>query len=136
NTASVDFREALRRDPASPYRWCDLAEALFHENDMAGARYCISRAVSLGLNVPAVLLRAVNMNWFLGNTDVMLTYSQRLIALTAQYNHTIFDIYERMGLTLEQVLSRGLPADSGPAQDYFRHLIVNNRMAELQPVWR
>ena len=135
-TASPDFHEALRRDPASPYRWCDLAEALFQENDTASAQYCISRAVFLGPNVPAILLRAIHMNWLLGKPDNALTYSLRLLGLTAQYDSLVFHTYDRMGLTTEQVLSQGLPSDGRAARSYFRHLIITNRLDDLQTAWR
>src|ERR1700730_1687457 len=134
--ASADLREALRRDPASPYRWCDLSEGLLDEYDVSGAQYCISRAVSLGPNVPAILLRAVNMNWLIGKPDLSLSYSQRLLALTAQYDSVLFRTYDRMGMTIEQVLDHGLPALARPAQSYFRYLLAGKQIGKLDVGWR
>jgi hypothetical protein len=134
--ASADFREALRRDPASPYRWTDLAEALLHENNISGAQYCISQAIFLGPNVPAILLRAVNVEWLIGKPDLALTYSRHILDVTAHFDSLVFRSYDRMGLTMEQVLNRGLSGGGRPAQSYFRYLLVTNRMANLKAAWR
>jgi hypothetical protein len=136
NPASPDFREALRRDPASPYRWSDLAEALLHENQISSAQYCTSQAIVLGPNVPAILWRAANAEWLLGKPDLALTYSRRILEVTAHFDALVFRNYDRMGLTLEQVLNGGLSDGSRPAQAYFRYLLETNRMANLDTVWR
>src|SRR5437867_5168809 len=42
--AVANFQEALRRNPASASRWCDLGEALLESGQIEKARYCFSRA--------------------------------------------------------------------------------------------
>ena len=50
------YQESLRRDPASPFRWCDLGEALERRGDLTRAKYCFERGVELGPNSPPVPL--------------------------------------------------------------------------------
>src|SRR5437762_7657711 len=56
--ALANLQEALRRNVASPYRWCDVGEALLAAGRIKEARYCVVRAVELGPQIPPVLWRA------------------------------------------------------------------------------
>ena len=42
------LQETLRRNVASPDRWCDLGEALLAVGRIQEAQYCFTRAVELG----------------------------------------------------------------------------------------
>ena len=46
--AVANLQEALRRNPASADRWCDLGEALLKSGQTEKARTCFSRALELG----------------------------------------------------------------------------------------
>ena len=50
------FRAALRRDAASPYRWCDLGEALLEAGRGEESRQYFRRAVELGGHSPVAML--------------------------------------------------------------------------------
>jgi hypothetical protein len=52
------FREALRRDSASPYSWCDLAEALLQSGQTNRACYSMAEALERGPYAVPILLRA------------------------------------------------------------------------------
>ena len=39
--AAANFRKALKRDPASPHRWCDLGEALLESGETPAALHAI-----------------------------------------------------------------------------------------------
>src|SRR5260370_25105186 len=54
------FAEILRRDPASSYRWCDLAEAMVESGQLETARYCMGPAIAFAPHSAAILLRAAN----------------------------------------------------------------------------
>src|SRR2546429_708520 len=62
------FREALRRDPASAYRWCDFGEALRMAGQVEQAGYCISQALEHGPNIAPVPLRAALFYFQVGPT--------------------------------------------------------------------
>jgi tetratricopeptide (TPR) repeat protein len=71
--ASREFRTALARDPAYPYRWCDLGEALFSAHDIIHARYCCTRAVELAPQSPPVLLRAASFYFRVNDRQASLS---------------------------------------------------------------
>lgn len=129
------FQTLLLRQPTSPYRWADLAENLFKQGNIASARYCISRAVASGANVPATLLRAMNMSWVLGDTDKAIAYSRRILSLTALYDAVIFSTYARMGLTMEQVLEGWSASEVRGLHSYFRYAVQHRGADELGKMW-
>ncbi len=77
--------QALRLDPASPYRWCDLAEALqaARQGDPAA---CMRRAVELGGALPPILMRAVNLHLARGEHSLAMGYAARIMELTPEYD--------------------------------------------------
>src|SRR5213593_4424217 len=56
--AEARFQEALRRNPASADRWCDLGEAWLKSGLTEKARTCFSRALDLGAESIQILWRA------------------------------------------------------------------------------
>ena len=60
---------ALRNDPASPFRWCDLAEAYLEEDNIRMARFCFLRGEALGPRNPAILMRVAKKTFILRRTN-------------------------------------------------------------------
>ena len=56
--AAREWREAVRRDPADAYRWCEAGQALLRANDPRAARLAFERAVDLAPDIPPVLWQA------------------------------------------------------------------------------
>ena len=133
--SSAIFLGLLLRQPASPYRWADLAESSYQQGDLSRSQYCMSKALVYGRNVPSVLLRAMNLSWASGNTGEALSYSQRVMALTALYDPVVFSMYDRMKLPVTQVLQHWEPYDSRSANAYFRHLLPRQSAGDLIPMW-
>lgn len=92
---------ALARDPASPFRWSDVAEAAFESGDIRTARYCRDRALLLGPNVPAILLRAANLSWLLGDTASAVSASRKTLGITRAYDDLIFENFRRFGVPVK-----------------------------------
>lgn len=129
------FRWALGRDPASPYRWCDLGEALLETGREEEARQCLARAVELGGHSPAVLMRAANFHFRAGEGSKALPYTARVLALLADYDGVVFGSYRRMGISVEEVLKQGLPQEKRAAQSYFREVLGSGSVEEAGRVW-
>src|ERR1019366_8332035 len=55
-----EVREALRQEAASPYRWCDLGEALLEAGQKEKARYCFQQAQQLAPNLPPIWMRPLS----------------------------------------------------------------------------
>lgn len=115
--------EALRTDPANPYKWCDLAEALAASGQREKAEYAVSRAVRLGGSLPPILMRAANVRFRNGETEAALTNTSRILQLGAEYDEIVFSYYRRLGVPAPLVLKRGLPGDERARHSYFRHLL-------------
>jgi tetratricopeptide (TPR) repeat protein len=129
------FETALRRDMASPYRWCDLGEAWLAAGGIEKAEYCVNRALELGPNSPPVLIRAANFHFRTGEPRRALPYTARVLRMVGEYDETIFSSYDRMGVTQEEVLRAGLPNSERAAQSYFRHLIAKGSTEQVQAGW-
>ncbi len=130
------FRSALQRDPASPYRWCDLGEALVEAGREEEGRRCFSRAVELGGHSPPVLMRAANFHFRAGEGSQALPYAARVLAMLQDYDAIVFGTYDRMGITVEEILKEGLPEEKRAAQAFFRHVLERGSPTEAQRVWR
>ena len=98
------LRQALARDPASPYRWCTLAEVLADSGDLETARTCFRRAVELGPNLPPVRMRAANFCFSHGRTSEGLSETRRILELVRDYDEAVFSTWQRMGVSTAQAL--------------------------------
>jgi hypothetical protein len=133
--AALGFREALRRDPASPFRWCDLAEAFQELGEAASARYCMARAIERGPHSPYVLLRAGNLDLELGETQEALRRLARVLEIVPDYDPVIFASYARFVGSAREVLREGIPNNRRAAQSYFRYLLRDGGESDLQLAW-
>ena len=117
------FQEALRRDPASPYRWSDLAEANWQAGLEQDARYCFRQAVRQGPHIPSILLRAANFYFIAGQRQAALELGARCLAAFRDYDEVIFHQYLRMGGSLTDILRYGIPPERPAARSFFRFLL-------------
>lgn len=129
------FREALRADPASPYRWCDLGEAMLDDGQPEAGRRCLARAVELGPRMPQILLRAANFGFRSGAPDEALRFAARALALTPDYDAAIFSSYSRMGVETAAILDHGLPREARPAAAFFRYTLARAAADDAAQVW-
>ena len=117
------FREALARDPASPFRWCDLGEAYMQQGRMSEARDCFEQAVKRGPFSPRILMRAANFYFVAGDTSTALSLSARCLAGVRDYDATVFRQYERLGIPLGELLEIGLPPHEDATRSWFLFLM-------------
>lgn len=90
----------VRRNPGSPSRWCDLAEAQLAAGDLASARAVFAQAERVGPGVPQTLLRAAGFYLRQGECDSALRPMVRTLALTSAYDRLIFSYYEKSASTV------------------------------------
>ena len=129
------YQESLRRDPASPFRWCDLGEALKRRGDLPRAKYCFERGVELGPSSPPVLLRAAYFHFGAGQQSRALKLTARILTLVRRYDAIIFGLYSRLGIGIADVLGDGMPKDPEAAQPYFSYLLQAGDGADLAQAW-
>jgi len=128
------FELGVRRDPASPYRWCDHAEALLAAGQRDRARRGLERGMQLGHDVGPILMRGVNFAYRTGDAAAALKHGRRLLDMTAVYNDAVFAVWDRMGLDTGRVLAEGIPA-GGAAQAYLRHAVERQSVPQAQTAW-
>jgi tetratricopeptide (TPR) repeat protein len=128
-----NYRESLRRDPASPYRWCDLGDALFASGEEAEARSCFARAVDRGPDLAQVLWRAGQFYLKLKENRTGLRCMARILEKSQEFDSFIFEVYA--ATPVADVLAYGLPPVALPAQAYLRSLLRNPDAMGTEQVW-
>ncbi len=129
------FSDAVRRDPASPYRWCDLGEGLLAAGERERAGQAMARAVELGPRIVPVLMRAANFYYRTGEERRVLPFGARILGLVEQYDGAVFGLYDRMDVGMEAVLREGLGGEARAGRAYLRHLMGRGDRAGAQAVW-
>jgi len=128
------LREALRQDPASPYRWCDLADGFLEAGQREKARYCFEQARGLAPNIPPIWMRAMFFYLQGEETAAALDSSARVLKIVPDYDEVIFNYYDRFVPTVAEVLPH--LGDNGRAgQAYFRHLLKSGTTEDAAIAW-
>jgi len=133
--SAADAREFLRRDPANPHRWADLAESLMAAGQVDSATYCFARALDLGPNIPPVLWRAAVFYAGQGETRKALQNSSRLLRKSTLDDRAVFDWYTDRAFPFEEILQYGIPPDPRPTRFYVRYLIASGNVAGSVRAW-
>jgi hypothetical protein len=120
------LQEALRRNVASPDRWCDLGEALLAAGRIQEARYCFTRAVALGPQSPPVFWRTAQFYTQIREMNRSQEYMGRLLSFMPTYADLVFGIYRSSEANIVDTLEHGFPQGSRLGQDYFRYLLTQN----------
>jgi hypothetical protein len=128
-------RQAVVRNSAYPYRWCDLGDALLESGQVEGARYSFERAAALGPHVPPVLLRQANFYFRIADTQRALTAMSGVLRGTGEFDDIIFDSYRRLEINTNDVLRYGMPAEPRAARAYFRWAQSTLSVSAMRLVW-
>ncbi len=116
------YREALRRDDASPYRWADLAEALARAGNVADANSCFHRALKLGSGVPQIWLRHANFCFLTNQADEALLSAVHVLASVSEYDEILFHDFDQM-LSGTAVVASSLEPHPRALRAWLAHLI-------------
>ncbi len=127
--------EALRRDPAAPNRWSDLGDAFLASGNPEGSRYCFSRALSFGPNIPPIGLRAARFYHALGDRKQELELTSRVLGLSILNDSQIFDQYTEEKVTTSEVLTNGLPRTERAGRSYLRYVMSLHDVTDAETVW-
>jgi hypothetical protein len=122
-------------NPASPYRWCDLAEGLLDAGRSEAGERSIARAVELGPKMPQILLRAANFEFRNGADEAAARYAARVLALTRDYDGAVFGSYSRFGISQETILKDGIPDDRDARLAYFQFVLAGGDARQAALVW-
>jgi len=129
-------QDDLRRSPADPYRWCELAEALSGAGQEEQAAFCMRRAVELGSMTPPVRMRAANFHFSRGEPARVMEEGRDVLAMVSDFDGILFSSYRRLGIPAEEVLKAGLPDEARPLGAYLRYVLRHEEPATAALVWR
>ena len=129
------FQEALRRNQASPDRWCDLGEGLLASAQTEKAKHCVSRAQALGGRSVHILWRAAEFYFRIKDNKAALRRMSRILSEGTAYDSEVFDDYIHSGAPLLDTLDYGIPESPRPARSYFRYLLGLGNASHAQEAW-
>jgi len=130
------YKQLIRNNPASPYRWADLGDALLAAGKVSEAKECFRRVEQAGPGTPQTLLRAAGFYLRLGETKDTLRLMSLILSLTPAYDSLIFSYYDLMDLPPDVILEQGLPPGARAAQSYFSHVIKTKNIAAAGRLWK
>jgi len=133
--ALENLEEALRRNVASPYRWCDVGEALLAAGRIEEARYCFIRAVELGPQISPVLWRTAQFYIQVHEPNRRQQYMGKMLELLPEYKELVFDAYFSSRGNVSDTLEHGFSPQSPLAKDYFRYLLVHATLEDVKKAW-
>jgi tetratricopeptide (TPR) repeat protein len=120
------FRQSLAMDPAFPYRWSDLGDALAAAGRTDSARYCFRRSLELAPNSPQIAMRAANFHFRQGELGPALQLGATVLRITPDYDGMVFNSWVRLGGDLNGILQDGIGANTRAAEAFLRFLIASN----------
>ncbi len=127
--------EGVAADPATPYRWCALAETYERAGDRGRAVQAMEQAVELGPNLPPILIRVANLALQQGDVARALPLYARVLGTVRNYDGVVFNIYRRTEIPIEEVMARGLPPSAEAWWAYFRDLVRWAEPEAASRVW-
>src|SRR5580700_5377114 len=135
-SAVTEFERALAADPAFPYRWSDLGEALADDGRIEEARYCFRRAVELAPDSPQIAVRAANFWFRTGSIEEGLSIESKVLGEVPDFDQMIFRSWVRMAGGVRGMLDTGIGANARAAGAFFDFMIANGSLTELNEMWR
>jgi len=127
-------QSALVLDPASAYRWADLADAEMNANSVASGKFCIRQALASAPGNPAILFRAASLDLRIEDYPEALEHLLTVLRnpdLSAYYDR-VFALYSQMDLPLSDLLNQGLPRSPAAANGFLRFWVNQNKLEEAQ----
>lgn len=129
------FRNVLQRDPQDPYRWVDLGEAFLEAGQKEDARYCFGQVLVLAPRTAVLLLRVADFHFQIGENQLALPITARILALIPDYDSIIFSEYRRRVDRSEDILRFGLPENPRVAKSWLQFLMQSGRLGDAQRTW-
>lgn len=129
------YREALRRDDASPYRWADLAEALAADGRVNDARQCFQRALVLAPDTPQIWIRHANFCFLHDQPELALQSAARVLDCVPNYDSVLFYDFDQM-LPRPVEIAAAIGHSPRALRSWLGHLIKVNNSAAARVAWK
>jgi tetratricopeptide (TPR) repeat protein len=129
------FRAAVVADPAFPWRWSDLGDALVATGRDDEAETCFRESLALGPALPQIVLRAANYDFESGRIQPALELGAGILRKLPDYDDMVFSSYVRMGGDPDRVLETGIGGNARAAGTFFRFLLRRGGEERLSRTW-
>lgn len=128
-------RQALNREVASPYRWADLAEALYAAGQTPQSLQAFDRALALAPYTPQIWLRHANF-CFLRNEPVpTLRSAARVLATVPDFDAILFYDLDQLDLPAADVVE-SLSQSPRALRSWLSHVIAIDRPVAARLAWK
>jgi hypothetical protein len=131
----ASFASAINEDASDPYLWSAYADSLAAGGDIGKASGAMDHAVSLGPNLPPVLIRAAYFDFTHGRYDRGAGLSAHILSETSAFDPLVFSYLEYFGKDSEAILGTGIPAARRPAQAWAAWIGANGSEEEARKTW-
>lgn len=128
------YSEALRRDPGSPYRWADLADALFLAGNSTIPRHLYEGAARRAPHVPHIAVRAANFHFLDNRPADGLREAARALRIADAFDASLFRSFDQMIGDPAAVLKE-IGTDRRSSYAYTRHLIATQQIDAAGIAW-
>ena len=122
-------------DPANPLVWCTYAEVLAAAGDAGRAEAAFDHAVSLGPEMPPVLMRVANYDFTHGRHQQGLLLTARILRLTNLFDEILFSYLLAPGIPAGTLLGGAIPMDARPARSWLRWVSAHGQDQEAIATW-
>ena len=132
-----EFQRALLSNSGSAYAWANLAEAERDARHIPQAKYCFQRALAAGPSNPAMLFRAANFAFQIGDkAEIMrdLSVVLRNPELPSYYQ-AAFLTYSRLDVPIQELLGKGVPAIATAAEPFLQFWMEDKKRPEAKATW-
>jgi len=130
----AEAQAALILNPASAYRWADLADSEMNAKNVELGRFCIRQALASAPGNPAILFRAASLYLRIEDYPQALEHLLTVLRnpdLSAYYDR-VFALYSQMDVPLSDLLNHGLPRSAAAANGFLRFWVNQNKLEEAQ----
>ena len=127
--------EAVKSTPAAPSKWCDLGDGFLQAGQVSQARYCYSRALALGPQIPPLLVRSAIFYDAVQDDEQAFRLGASALQKSDLYRATVLDWYRDRKFGLNDILCRGLPTGSHGAEVYLRYWMGLDEIGNAKTTW-
>ena len=126
--------DALRRSPAYPFLWLDVAEALKESGRLDEAKASVTQAMTLGAHVPRVTDRAAALFYALGDHRQAVALMSRELHRDGVDSTQVFNWFLERGISNADVLA-ALSGDPTALSALLRFLLLPGTCPDAAKTW-
>ena len=131
----ANFASVINEDASDPYVWAAYADSLETSGEVAKAGGAMDQSVTLGPNLPAVLIRAAYFDFTHGQFDRGAALSSKILGETSAFDPLIFSYLQYYRKGSGTILGAGIPAAKRPAGAWAAWIGKNGSEDDARKTW-